>query len=213
MDLVKESLIKAAVATALVISIGFVAGMQMDDARTGFLEEQIRESNLRSETFMVTQNYLEESSQNYCRVVRGQIPRIARENAQIGRDLQSFSGRSMPGKDFSYLKEKYYVNQLRLYNILRGFRNRCNSNVTLIFFFFDSSIDSQRQGAVLTEYRTEVDNRTHVFSYNLNTGNSTVMDILKTDYNVTEGPTIVVNGDRTFRGYVSLKELKRVLDE
>ncbi|MFB6241378.1 MAG: hypothetical protein ABEJ36_01075 [Candidatus Nanosalina sp.] len=212
MDIVKESLVRAAAITAGILILGALIGLQMDDARTSYLEEQLKESSLRSDTFLVTQQYLEKSSQNYCKLVENQVPEIAQQNARIGRDLQSFSGSSLGSqKDFDYLKKRYYVNQLRLYNMLQTYRERCNSDVSLIFFFFDSSVASKRQGAVLTEYRRTVDNRTYVFSYNLNTEKSTVLEMLKTDYNVTEGPTIVINGEKTFRRYVSLKELKQVI--
>lgn len=209
MDLVKESLLKAVVATALVLSIGILAGMQMDGERYNYLEDSIQESNLRGETFPVTQEYLEQSSRNYCRIMQEQIPEMAEENANIGRDLQSFTGRTMTREsDFKYIKKHYYVNQLRLYNMVGDYEDRCGENLTRIFFFFDNSVQSRRQGAVLTEYRRDYDNRTYVFSYNLNSKNSTVMDLLKTDYGVEEGPALVLNGNETFRRYVSLEELR-----
>ncbi len=212
MDLVKDSLIKAAAVATVIILLGVLVGLQMDDARTSYLEEQLKESNLRSDTFLVTQQYLEDSSQNYCTIVKNQVPDIAQQNAQIGRDLQSFSGSSLGSqKDFDHLKKRYYVNQLRLYNMLQNYRSYCGGNVSLIFFFFDNSIESRRQGAVLTEYRDKVDNRTYVFSYNLNTEGSSVLEMLQTDYNVTGGPTIVVNGNKTYRRYVPLAELRQII--
>lgn len=213
MDIVKESLLKATVATLVVLSVGVLAGMQVDGARANYLEQQVQDSTIRSETFLVTQSYLEESSRNYCQIVDEQIPRMAKENAQIGRNLQSFEGRSRTREsDFKYLKRRYYINQLRLYNLLSGYEKRCEGNITRIFFFFDSSVQSKRQGAVLTDYRKDNRNSTYIFSYNLNTANSTVLEILKTDYGIQEGPSIVINGNETYRRYVSLKELERLLE-
>ncbi len=212
MELVRSSLLKGTVAAALLIVLGVLVGLQMDDSRTGFLEDQLRQTNLQTETFLVSNTYLQESSQNYCSVVETQIPSLARQNAQIGRDLQSFSSKSISHRsDYDFIKQNYYVNQLKLYNMLRSYRERCSSNATLIFFFFDDSAASQRQGSVLTEYRNKVNNRTYVFSYNLEADDSQVLQMLETDYNVTDGPTTVINGNRTYRRYVSLKELKTVL--
>lgn len=213
MDLVKESILKAAAATTLLLLIGILIGLQVDDARTGFLEEQIRESNLRGETFVVTQDYLEDSSNNYCKLASSQIPQLSKRNAQIGRDLESFSSKSVSNSySYEYMKKKYYLNQLKLYNTLEKYKERCHTNTTLIFFFFDDSIESQRQGSVLTRYRKEVDNSTYVFSYNLGTDKSTVLEMLKSDYNVSEGPVVVINGNKTFRRYVPLKELEQVIE-
>lgn len=213
MDLVKSSLIKASLVTLTLLLIGVLVGLQMDDARTQFLEDQLQQTNLQTETFLVTQSYVEGSSKNYCRVIKERIPDVARKNAQIGQDLQSFSGKSIGNDDdYNYIKRKYYVNQLRLYTMLQGYKERCNADINLLLFFFDNSVDSKRQGAVLTQYRRTVDNQTYIFSYNLNTEKSAVLDILTTDYQVEEAPTVVVNGDQTYRRYVALKELKQVLE-
>jgi hypothetical protein len=212
MELVKESLLKAGAATALILLIGFLVGLQADDARVDYLEKQIEESTIRSQTFVVTGEYLSDSSKNFCRVVSEQIPEVADENADIGQNLESFSGKSLSNHDqYEYLKKRYYINQLRLYNLISDYRERCSSNVTTVFYFFDSSIQSQRQGSVLTQYRRETENTTYVFSYNLDTDNSTVLEILKSDYEIDEGPAIVVNGNQTYRRYVGLKELKKVM--
>ena len=213
MDVVKVSIIKAAIATSLILSLGILVGFQMDDARTNFLEDQLKETNLQTETYLITQRYLEESSKNYCKVMEQKIPEIAKQNAQTGRDLQAFSSRSIGSKDdYIYIKKRYYINQLKLYTLLQNYRERCDDDVNLIFFFFEDSVDSKRQGAVLTKYREDVNNKTYVFSYNLGTKNSTVIEMLKTDYGIDSGPSMVINGDEIYREYVPLKELRRVME-
>lgn len=212
MDTVHSALLRAAVVAGILIGIGVLVGLQMDDTRTSYLENQLRKTNLQSEMFVVTNNYLEESSQNYCRVVRNQIPVLARQNAEIGQNLQSFSSQSISEKqNYRFIQREYYVSQLKLYNMLQSYNDRCSANATLIFFFFDDSADSRRQGNVLTEYREEVDNQTYVFSYNLEATNSQVLQILRTDYQIEEGPAIVINGNRTYRGYVPLQQLEQIL--
>ncbi|MFB6294394.1 MAG: hypothetical protein ABEI97_01410 [Candidatus Nanohaloarchaea archaeon] len=212
MDLVHSALLRAAVAAVFLISLGALIGLQMDDSRTNYLQNQLRQTDLQSEMFVVTNNYLEESSQNYCRVVKDQIPVLARQNAEIGNNLQAFSSQSISEQqNYRYIQREYYVSQLKLYNMLKSYNDRCNANATLIFFFFDDSANSRRQGAVLTEYRETVDNQTYVFSYNLEANNSQVLQLLRTDYQITDGPSIVINGNRTYRRYVPLKELQQIL--
>lgn len=212
MDLIESSLLKAGGVMFLVLLIGILSGLAMDQARTGYLDEQIRQTELQTETFVVSQEYLRNSSRNYCRVMQDRIPEMAARNAQIGQDLQQFTGKSISSEqEYDYLKRKYYVNQLRLYLMLDDHKERCDQETDLILFFFDQDMNSQRQGAVLTEYRRNVDNDTYVFSYNLDSKESQVLDLLKTDYGIEDGPVIVVNGDRVYRDYVPLKQLKEVL--
>jgi hypothetical protein len=61
----------------------------------------------------------------------------------------------------------------------------------------------------LSKYYREVDNKTHIFSYNLDTDDSEVLKLLKADYNVTEGPVTIVNGEKELRGYKTFGELKQ----
>lgn len=214
MDIVKTSIIKASAVTALLLTVGVLVGLQMDDARGTYIEGQLKESDLSMQNFIVTQDYLDDSSQNYCRLVEKQIPELSQQNTRIGQNLQSFTGRSISNQqNYKYLVRKYYVNQLRLYNVLSDYKDRCGANTTLIFYFFDESPNSQRQGAVLTEYYRNVDEPTYIFSFNLEKNRSSAMKLLKEDYQIKEGPAIVINGNQTYREYVPLKQLKSILRE
>ena len=209
MDLVKSSILKASAATILVLLIGLLLGLQVDDMRGNYIQDQLRESDLEMQNFLVTQNYLDDSTSNYCGLVETRIPELSRQNTEIGSNLQSFSGKSLSnGQEYKFLVRKYYVNQLRLYNLLSDYNERCDKNTTLIFYFFDDSVQSQRQGAVLTEYYREVDNSSYIFSFNLEKEDSSVLNMLREGYNITDGPAVVLNGDRTYTSYVPLKELK-----
>jgi len=212
MDLVKSSIIKASAFTALLLFVGILVGLQMDDARGAYIEGQLKESDLRMQNFLVTQNYLDDSSQNYCKLVERQIPELSQQNTRIGQNLQSFTGRSISNQEnYKYLVRRYYVNQLRLYNVLSNYKERCGANTTLIFYFFDDSTNSQRQGAVLTEYYRSVDNSSYIFSFNLEKNRSSAIELLKQDYGIEEGPSIVINGNQTYNEYVPLKQLRSIL--
>lgn len=209
MDLVKESILKAAAVTAVILVFGVLIGLQVDDVREGYVENQLRESTLSTQSLIVTREYLDESSQNYCKVVQNRIPEISEQNTQIGQDLQSFAGRSISNnQEYKQLRREYYVSQLRLYNLLKDYKTRCGEEATLIMFFFDDSAASNRQGSALTKYYREANNDSHIFSFNLDTDDSEVLNVLRSDYDVKRGPTVVVNGNQTFRQYTSFGELR-----
>jgi len=210
---VKESILKAAAVTAVILVFGVLIGLQVDDVREGYVENQLRESTLSTQSLIVTREYLDESSRNYCKVVQDRIPEISDQNTQIGQDLQSFAGKSISNnEDYKQLRREYYVSQLRLYNLLKDYKQRCGEEATLIMFFFDDSAASTRQGSALTKYYREANNNSHIFSFNLDTGDSEVLNVLRSDYNVEGGPTVVVNGNQTFRQYNSFRELRSSID-
>lgn len=213
MELIEKSLVRAALVTSVVLIIGLLIGLQLDDARTSYIDGQISEANVNSQTVVAVQNYLE-SSDNYCKLVREEIPDMGRKNAEIGTTLQEFSSKGVSeANEYKVLRRRYYVSQLRLYNTINSYREKCDSEMNSIMFFFDGDVNSQRQGAVLTEYREQVDNSTNIFSYNLGVDDSQVLKVLKSDYNITDGPTIVINGNETYDRYVALKELRQIMEK
>lgn len=213
MELIKESLLKAAAVTAVVLAFGFLIGLQMDDARTSYIDDRISEAAVSAQTIVAVENYLD-SSDNYCMLVKEEIPDMGENNAEIGTTLQQFSSKGIGKRnEYKALRREYYVSQLRLYNTVISYRERCETDMDAVMFFFDGDLNSERQGSVLTEYREEVDNSTSIFSYNLEVEKSKVLDVLKTDFNITDGPSIVINGNQTYREYVPLKQLKQVMDE
>lgn len=214
MDLVKESLFKAAGFTVLMLLLGVLVGLQMDDFRQNHLSEELRQSNLETETFVALQDYIDDSSENYCNLMEARVPEISRRNAEFGSELTRLEGQSIGDKsEYEFIRNRYYNNQLQLYGTLQKYKDRCDVNQTTLLFFFDDSIDSQRQGEVLNEIVQDRDD-IHVFSFNskLNddpdVADSPVVEILKTDYNVTDSPTMIFNGERKIEGYTSTGELE-----
>jgi hypothetical protein len=213
MDIVKESLLKAAGFTVLMLLLGVLVGLQMDELRQDHLSEELRQSNLETETFIALQTYIEDSSDNYCELMEKRIPDISERSAEFGGQLQQLAGQNIgDDSEYEYIRNRYYNNQLRLYSTLTEYRDRCGSSDDLILFFFDSSVDSQRQGEVLNELVET--NNVSVFAFNneLNedpeVADSPVVEILKADYNVTTSPTLIINNDQRIEGFTSVAELE-----
>lgn len=207
MDLVKESIIKAGAVTALVLLLGILLGYQMDDLRQDHLSEELRQSNLETETFSVLDDYVQRSDRDHCQLMDVQIPSIGERNGELGSELERFEAQNIGSdEEYRYIRDRYYNNQLRLYMALNSYKDRCNgTNQTTILYFFDDSTESQRQGAVLNEVVTQ--KNVQVFSFNAEVDDSLVVDVLTEDFNVTDYPTVIVNDDQKFEGFISENEL------
>lgn len=207
MDLVKESIIKAGAVTFLVLALGILLGYQMDDLRQDHLSEELRQSNLETETFSVLDNYVQRSDRDHCQLMEVQIPSIGERNGELGSKLERFEAQNIGSdEEYRYIRDRYYNNQLRLYMALNSYKDRCNgTNQTTALYFFDDSTESQRQGAVLNEVVKQ--KNVQVFSFNGEVDDSLVVDVLTEDFNVTEYPTIIVNDDQKFEGFISENEL------
>ncbi len=205
MDFVKESFLTAVGFTFLMISLGVLIGLQMDDFRGDHLSDELRQSQLDSETFSVIESYSGASGNNYCGLLEVQIPEIGERNAELGSRLERFDAQSLgDDSEYVYIRDRYYNNQLRLYMALESYQNDCSDNQTRILYFFDDSSNSERQGAVLDE--VVEDKGVQVFSFNVK-ADSPVVQVLVQNYNITEQPTLIINGETKLEGFISRGEL------
>lgn len=208
MDLVQESILKAGVATVLMLALGILIGLQMDDLRQDHLSEELRQSSLETETFSVLDDYVQRSDRNHCQLMGVQIPNIGDRSGELGSELERFEAQNIGSdREYRYIRDRYYNNQLRFYMALNSYKSRCEGiNQTTILYFFDSSTQSERQGAVLNEIVKQ--RNVQVFSFNAEIEDSLIVDILTEDYNITEYPTIIVNDQEKIEGFISEGELK-----
>ncbi len=207
MDVVQESFLRAASFTLIILLLGVMVGLQMDDLRQSYLDDEIRQSDLDTETFNVLEQYAEDNPDVYCDLAEAQLPEISERSAQLGQRLERFDEQGRYDQDeYNYLRDRYYNNQLRLYMMLSEYRGECDADEDKALFFFDDSTDSQRQGAVLDEIVRDTD--LHVFAFNTETESSLILNTLEIDYNVTETPTTVINDDEKIEGFISEGELR-----
>ncbi len=207
MDIVQESFLKAAGFTLLILLLGVLVGLQMDDLRQDYLNDEIRQSDLETETFTVLQNYMEQNHESYCGLAEAQLPEISERGAELGQRLERFDERGRYDQDeYDYLRDRYYNNQLRLYMMLSDYKDECDAEENKVLFFFDDSTDSQRQGAVLDEIVMDTD--LQVFAFNTETDDSLIIEILEIDYNITQSPTLIVDDEEKIEGFISEGELR-----
>ena len=207
MDVVQDSLLKASAFTVMVVVLGVLVGLQMDDMRQDRLNSELDRSNLETETFSVLDTYISRSEGDYCQLMEVQIPDIGERNAQLGSELQRFEAQNLGSdEEYEFIRDRYYNNQLRLYMAVNNYRDRCgDTNQTTVLYFFDDSSESARMGSVLNEVVLQTE--TQVFSFNTEV-DSPIVDILRKNHNVTDSPTIIVNDERKIEGFISVGELR-----
>ncbi len=207
MDIVQDSLLKASAFTVLVVLLGVLVGLQMDDMRQDRLSSELEKSNLETETFSVLDTYVSRSDGDYCELMEVQIPDIGERNAQLGSELERFEAQNIGSdQEYEYIRDRYYNNQLRLYMAVNNYRDRCgDTNQTTVLYFFDDSAESIRMGSVLNEIVQQTE--TQVFSFNAEV-DSPIVNILKKDHNVTSSPTLIVNDEQKIEGFISVGELR-----
>ncbi|MDY6788965.1 MAG: hypothetical protein SVV03_03290 [Candidatus Nanohaloarchaea archaeon] len=213
----KMDFLKVLIATVAVFLIGLSIGFVLDTSRTNFLAEELRAANLQTERFVVGRMYLDkiEDRENFCALMRDRIQDISKDTRRFGDDLQNFGEAGMfREKDYKYIRDRYYLYQVRFMMMLEDYRDRCGKNSATLMYFFGDNIQSTRQGSVITEVRKENQGKIFVFTFQADTeSNTPVVDMIQRDFNITSTPTMVINNQRVLKGFKSKQQLEQELEE
>lgn len=207
-----HSLTKAAVFTALVFLAGLSAGYVLDVQRTDYLADEIRQANLEGDRFLVGQQYIDDRSANSCETMESYLSELSNTTRELGNDLRNLGEAGMfKQQSYDHLKQKYYIYQLRTWMAISEYRDKCDENVVTVLYFFTENTASQQQGPVLTQARQRHPERVFVFTFDMDADKTPIVDIVERDYNITQGPSLVINGD-VHEGFVPLNELNNIID-
>lgn len=109
------------------------------------------------------------------------------------------------------LKKYYSILESRQWLFVKKASKECKQNATAILFFYsnqDDCSDCDSQGFVLNYIRKTLPN-VYIYSYDVNL-DSTPIEALKLNYNITSVPALVVN-ERTYLGFKDTDELIAIL--
>lgn len=212
--MVKKKLVRAGVYTLLIFAAGLLLGFYLDILRIGIVADRTDKAALDVEEFTLMQQYLERNAQNRCGIQQQVLNDVAGQTEELGTRLQTYgSANIFKDDEFKYLTRKYYLSEVRYWMLVEDLRTECNANVsTILFFFTQDDADSQKQGSVLTEVRENMENpQVFVFSFNTGFKNASIVDLLESDYNVTEPPALVVNSDTIRKGFQNRETVRRLV--
>ena len=196
--------------TALLLAIiifggGFFLGSLWDSFRLDYSNKLLQESSLDTQSFLVEQEFVSTFGGEYS---SARLLDINRRIGKLGELLVEFDAKKMShGSEYDNLKQQYFTLELKAY-MLRHEKGG-DDNVILFFYDVEDNEDSLRQGDVL-DALVRSDESVVVFSFHRGFDDPLV-DTLKEYYGVVDSPTVVVNYDNVFKGFVSVAELKESL--
>ncbi len=196
--------------TTLIFIIGVLIGLQFSDYTTykfqseqESLKIQLLSADLKNELFKDIQCDLKWSS-------------IWDDKVALGNRIENLE--KSQGQDDPNLliqKEFYQLIQIRTWLLLKDFKKECNTNQSIILFFYTNNEDkpvekdlSEKQGLILDELYTRYPDRIAIFAFEININNS-ALNALKSIYNVSKSPTLIID-ERYYEGLISSKELENI---
>lgn len=209
MVITKIDFVKVIIGVAAVFLVGLSLGYLMDTSRTAYLGDELREANLETEAFLVSELYMDQMDrERYCEVAEDRIFDVAENTRQLGEDLTTYSGAGMfRESDYKHLQQRYFLYQIRFLTVLEEYKDRCDEELVTAMYFFGDNVDSDRQGAVLTQVRRAHQGNLFVFNFNTEAEKKPVVSMIMDEFNVTQTPTIVLDQEEVLRGYTPETQL------
>jgi len=116
-------------------------------------------------------------------------------------------------RDFELLQRDYSLGQVRYWLLAEQVKKLCDTDtVTVLYFFSDEATcpDCDEQSFVLTYLKRRFEDRLLNFVFDERLTSEPMIGILKSTYNITEFPAIIIGG-RKFEGFQSRQNLLDVI--
>jgi thiol-disulfide isomerase/thioredoxin len=137
---------------------------------------------------------------------------VERLGESLEKVEQTIEDNKMNLNEKKRIQRIYMQDNIRYWLFSRTIQERCQSNIVNILYFFSEDCDiCPDQGVVLSYYKRKYQNDVLIFPINTDVEEDMV-NLIKTQFNITEYPTIVVNGV-PYTGVIDTETLGTILCE
>lgn len=191
----------------VVFSLGFFLGKISFDKSLDNFEVEYKELELDLNSIVQRVSFIEYLGEDFCD--NSLISTLGSDLFNIGGILVELEeNEEIDTKKYDILKQKYNVNQVLFYSILKKYKSSCNFSDDVVLFFFEDSQSSKKQGEVLSQiYENNPDVKIISMDYNYTES----LKYFYNYYNVKQLPFVVVNYNKTFSGFTSKEVLEKYL--
>ncbi len=216
MEVNRRLFLTAGIITALIFtsiySLNLILGDKREDAILNRMEEINEEfSEMQTITYLM-RVYGENIT---CIALREQMSYLDEKIWKLGEKIDSYRKVT---EEFS--SDPFYINQKKRFNrqevvyltMMRDMKEKCGIDQLIVLYFYgkcDENGKCDEQSFVLTYINKKIDPEIALYSFDTDLDLPSI-DILKTIYNITELPAIVVE-DETYEGFHDRGKLEEIL--
>ena len=192
----------------IVFVAGLLLGIGLDTTKVNDLVANINQNELNTESYFVEKEFIDVFGGDKCTLSSPRVSALSYELGRIGRLLTKYeSSNVFESSEFSYLKRKYSLLEIKAYNLFTSLKKECNYNYTMILFFYDTNHDdSLRQGSVL-DTLLNIKPNTHIFSFDRTFTEDPALETLKIHYKIESSPTLIIDDKLRKQGLIDLNNL------
>jgi len=198
----------AFIVAAAVFSIGVFVGKTIDDAVVNDISGDV--SSL-SQRLTMTQLLwlLEEDNPNFCSVYVSELQEVDEQREYLGQLLTVLEEKKQIYAPET--KKEYFLLEAQSYLMAKKLSGLCMGEEDVLVLYFYSNQECTlctEQGTAILMARDESENsnRIRIYSFDGDLG-SPVVDAFMAQYNITEYPSVVINGN-VHTGFIAKDELR-----
>lgn len=205
--------IQSFIITTLVFIIGIFVGYQIDQWRTSDVVVRLQQSELDAQSYLTEQQFYEQFGSYTCEIAQSKLTDLSYRMGELGSNLVNYDKNSLfKQQDYDYLLRKYFLEEMRTYLLFLQLKEKCHLDNHLIIYFFDTEDSvSERQGRVLDVFVKKYTDSISVFSLNFKYTEDPMIESIKTYYNVTHTPTLILDGKEIIDSFVDVDTLEKTL--
>ncbi len=209
----KKIYIKALVITIFIFVLGLVLGIFLSGERVRTIGEFSRVQKLDYDSIQLQFLYLGTLGEQNCLAVMKTLEENINTLNNIRVKLEDYISQSIVDNlEFTLLKREYVLAEIRYWLLAQKSKELCDIDAVSIFYFYsnDDCQNCKVQGTILTYLKDVFEEKLLIFSLDADFDKEPIIGILKSAYNITKTPTLVVE-NRKFEGLVTKNELFEII--
>ena len=211
----KSRYIIAAIITLLVFSLGLMLGLFIESERVNYIQSQYQRQRIDYSSSQLRYNYLNSLyDEKACPALIQTLDQNLQELEQTRVRLVDYGKSDRLNKaELDLLKRQYTIEQLNYWLLVGQAKKICNDEMVRIIYFYSIDEECSRCGDqefILTYIKKRLKEKMNVFAFDAHFEEEPMIGILKTQYNVTSYPTLIVEGE-VLKDFTNMKTLMRNL--
>ncbi|MCD6274940.1 MAG: thioredoxin family protein [Candidatus Aenigmarchaeota archaeon] len=200
--------------TSTIFFLGIYIGIQLNEAKVTSITLDIESLDRIRELQGTNMLLLEILGEKKCIALETYITTIIPEIEKLGSRVvyyeNSADSRRYNIKEYYQLKRDYILFLIRYWTLTKKLERECKQNIPDLIYFYSNKKckDCKKQGIILDEIKKENPDIL-IFPIDVDLNLSTV-DILTTTFNITEVPSLLIDG-RPYLGFRNKDEIEKLL--
>lgn len=202
----------AAAITCGIFLLGLFLGLVVEGKRIASIQEEERMQNLDFSSLQVQYQFIDQLSKpDNCAAVEQTLNTNLKSLEKSRVQLDEYSQQStFNTNEYELLRREYMLAQLRYWMFSRQTQEVCRRDqLDILYFFHTTEIcpECDGQSFVLDYMKKIFQDDLLIFSVDGTLGSEPMISILTQTYNVTQYPTIVINGEK-IEGFIESENLQ-----